>query len=357
LAEDDTLDMNYYFGSSQNGSIKEIDFDEEFWQTREQQLNRVKNRRLFGRVVWQSGVIGRIFRGNINRALFLGDVNIISTWIAATILNIRGARVYFWGHGFTGKESLMVRWIRILFYRLADAHFLYGNRARDLMVKYGFSEKKLYVVYNSLDYNSHLELRDRVDMKEEIQKLFEREGKPLLVFIGRLTAVKRIDLLIKAVAILNRDSQDFNLLIIGDGHLRKDLENLASRLLRPQIYCFYGACYDEKIIGKLLSAADLCVSPGNVGLTAIHCMSFGTPVCTHSNLDYQMPEFEAIEPGKTGFFFEQNNSDDMAEKIKTWFEKPISRDNVRQECYSVIDQKYNPYVQLETFKRGILENG
>lgn len=354
LADDDTIFMNYYYGSSQNGSIKEIDFNDRYWQAREEQLNRVKNKRLFGRVVWQSGVVSRVFRGNIDRALFLGDMNIISTWIAVIMLKIKGARTFFWGHGFTGKESRIVKWIRMLFYRLGDAHFLYGDRAKDLMLSYGFSRKILYVVYNSLDYDSHLKLRNSADIKEEIPELFKGKNKPLLVFIGRLTAVKRIDLLIKAVAILNKDIHNYNLLIIGDGELRKDLEKLASRLLRPQAYCFYGACYDEKIIGKLLSSADLCVSPGNVGLTAIHSMSFGTPVCTHNDFDYQMPEFEAIDSGKTGFFFEQNNSEDMAGKIKEWFEKPISRDTVQQECYSVIDRKYNPYVQLETFKRGIL---
>lgn len=65
---------------------------------------------------------------------------------------------------------------------------------------------------------------------------------------------------------------------------------------------FYGACYDEIKNAALIYNADLCVSPGNVGLTAMHSMVFGTPVITHNDFKWQMPEFEAIEPGKTGDF-------------------------------------------------------
>ncbi len=356
LAEDDSLNMNFYFGSSLNGSIKEIDFNDPFWKNRKQKLRRLKNRRIAGRIVWQSGVIRKIISSNISGALFLGDMNILSTWIAALLLKLRGIEVYFWGHGFTGKENLPVKWLRTLFYRLADAHFLYGNRAKDLMLEYGFSEKKLYVVFNSLDYDTHLALRNRAYIEKEIPDLFGQDEKPLLVFIGRLTPVKRLDLLIKALSKLNSESYRVNLLIIGDGEMRESLEELASQLLEPRTYRFYGACYDEEMIGKLLSSADLCVSPGNVGLTAIHSLSFGTPVCTHSNFSRQMPEFEAIESGRTGFFFRENDPDDMAEKIRDWFGKAVPRDKVRRECYSVIDRKYNPYIQLETFKLGILGN-
>ena len=57
------------------------------------------------------------------------------------------------------------------------------------------------------------------------------------------------------------------------------MENLN---LQDQIW-FYGACYDESKLGELIFNADLCVSPGNVGLTAVHSMGYGTPVITHNN--------------------------------------------------------------------------
>ena len=49
--------------------------------------------------------------------------------------------------------------------------------------------------------------------------------------------------------------------------------------------------------------SDLTVSPGNIGLTAIHSLSYGTPVCSHSNFNNQMPESEAIINFEKWFFF------------------------------------------------------
>ena len=66
---------------------------------------------------------------------------------------------------------------------------------------------------------------------------------------------------------------------------------------------FYGATYDEKELSKLIYMSDLTVSPGNIGLTAIHSLSYGTPVCSHSNFNNQMPESEAIINFENGFFF------------------------------------------------------
>ncbi|MEZ4897633.1 MAG: hypothetical protein R2806_12390 [Saprospiraceae bacterium] len=55
----------------------------------------------------------------------------------------------------------------------------------------------------------------------------------------------------------------------------------------------------------------VCVSPGNIGLTGVHSMSFGCPVISHNNFVEQMPEFEIIREGETGYFFQQNNILDL----------------------------------------------
>ena len=68
----------------------------------------------------------------------------------------------------------------------------------------------------------------------------------------------------------------------------------------------YGACYDDLTLAELFYNSHVCVSPGNVGLTAIHALSFGCPVISHGNFPYQMPEFESIIPSITGDFLQQD---------------------------------------------------
>lgn len=56
---------------------------------------------------------------------------------------------------------------------------------------------------------------------------------------------------------------------------------------------------------ELIYNADLCVAPGNIGLTAMHAMMFGCPCISHNDFSWQMPEFEAIVPYKTGNFLKE----------------------------------------------------
>lgn len=135
--------------------------------------------------------------------------------------------------------------------------------------------------------------------------------------------------------------------LVGDGPEKTTLMELA-RTNKVDVI-FWGACYDENILCKLYAASDLAVSPGKVGLTAMHSMAYGTPIITHSNFDNQGPEFEAIIPGITGDFYEENSVDNLVITIKNWFdknpEKPI--DN----CIDQIEKCYTP-----DFQRTSIEN-
>ena len=103
---------------------------------------------------------------------------------------------------------------------------------------------------------------------------------------------------------------------------------------------------------QLIYNADLCVAPGNIGLTAMHVLMFGCPAISHNNFKRQMPEFESIIPGQTGDFFEYDNVDDLARSISRWFAlKSGCREEVRRTCYKEIDDYWNPHYQLNLIKK------
>ena len=116
----------------------------------------------------------------------------------------------------------------------------------------------------------------------------------------------------------------------------------------------YGPCYDDLLLGELFYNANVCVSPGNIGLTAIHSLSFGCPIITHGNFPYQGPEFEAIRPGITGDFFQQGNIEDLARTIKKWINiSSKEREKIRERCFDEIDRKWNIHHQIEVIKEVI----
>ena len=153
---------------------------------------------------------------------------------------------------------------------------------------------------------------------------------------------------------MNRNGHTYNLVLVGDGEMKNELQIQVKKLAMDKQVWFYGACYDEQKNAELIYNADLCVSPGNVGLTAMHVMMYGCPVMTHDNFPYQMPEFEAITPGVNGDFFGYDDVKSIADCIEKWFVKmKDKREDVRKACYHEIDSNWTPKFQIEVIKKNL----
>lgn len=259
-------------------------------------------------------------------------------------------RVYFWTHGFYGKES----WAELFFwkrpfFKLPNGLFPYSDYCKTLMVNKGFNPDKIFPIHNSLDYDSQLLLRKSV-MPSGFY--FEHFGNsdPVLIIIGRLNLRKRLDLLFEAVDILRNRGESYNIVLVGDGEDKNKLQQMASEMQLIERTWFYGPCYDERQNATLLVNSDMCVVPGDIGLTAIHALMFGVPAITHNCFKYQGPEFEAIKPGFTGDFYEYGSVESLANVISNWFNTHNNREKVRTDCYGEIDSNWNPYYQLNVIR-------
>ena len=348
LLNEDRYNFNIYYSKQDLKGIKSFNPSSEYVNIRK--ISHLKNYFFGETLIWQTKVVKNLIFKNFQVAIFMGDMSVISTWIGSLICKLRNKKVYFWGHGLYGNESSLKKFIRVLFLRLADRNILYENRAKNLLIKSGFDNKTLDVIYNSLDYDNQLELFKRLEKKKNSNQLFKKKI-PIIVFIGRLTKNKKIDILIKSVEIINKNNPRVNLLLIGDGPQKKNLQVLSNKILNKSNFIFYGGLYDEKKIAELLYESSICISPGNIGLTAIHSLSYGTPVASHDNLNFQMPEAESIIDGENGFLFKQNDIIDLSNKILFWIEnKKPNKKNTRK----IIDEKYNPYFQKKIIDKIIL---
>lgn len=283
-----------------------------------------------------------------NYDIIIDDMGILcfSSWHNLILSRLRGQKVYIWTHGWYGRESFLKKIIKRLYSALSDGMLLYGNYARNLMIENGFNPKKLHVIYNSLDYEVELGIRQRLKPSDIYRDIFGN-GDPVIIYIGRLTAYKDLERLIDAVSRLYKNGPACNLMLVGDGEMRQQLEQQVKTLKLNRRVHFAGACYDEQKNAEYIYNADVCVSPGNVGLTAIHTMMFGTPVLTHDTFKYQGPEFEAIRPGLTGNFFRFRDTEDMTRAIADWLSSHTDdRETIRRNCYAEVDGKWNPHHQI-----------
>jgi len=341
---DKELKCNFFFGDNVRVSIKKLNYD-----IFKQPVKELWTVWYFNRIYKIRGVVKLIFKP-YKAYLVTGETHCLSMWIMLLLSVLTGKKIYVWTHGFYGNENVGEILLRKLLVSMAAGIFLYGNHARNLMIQHGIKPDKLYVIFNSLYYDEMLEVRKDLGVSDIYKRKFNNSN-PVLIFIGRLTKVKKLDMLITVLKELHIENKLLNLVIIGDGNERKNLECLVEELNLESSVWFYGPCYDHKITGQLIYNADVCVSPGNVGLTAIHSLSFGTPVITNDNFAYQMPEFEAVIPGLTGEFFKYDSLVDLRKKIVTWINlEPEHRQNVRLSSYRIIDEFYNPHYQIRLLK-------
>ena len=344
----ETFDCDWLFGDSM-GDVKKMDYS-----LLNGDIKETHTQRLFGGWYWQPGVISKL-GGKYTHYILLGETRALSTWLFCILSRLfyPQKKVYFWSHGWYGKETTLERLVKkILFHLPNGGIFLYGNYARELMIKEGFNPNKLYVIHNSLAYSKQLKTRKNLSNEDIYREHFGNEY-PMLLFVGRLTKVKRLDMLVRAVKMAADNDRPVNLILIGTGEQREELQKMVRDFGIEQYVWFYGASYNEEELSRLIYNADLCVAPGNVGLTAMHALVYGCPVVTHNNFKEQMPEFEAIKAGRTGDFFEQNDVDSLYRTICSWLEQHKDRDEVRKEAYKEIDSKWNPHVQLQVIRKAL----
>ena len=342
---DSVFDIDWYFGDDRQ-DIKCYD------TAVHSRCHILPVKKFVGSLYYAKGELGLLFRKDYQTFLMLNSTHNVSVWAFALCkrLFFRKKRVYYWCHGWYGKESGMEKRIKKFLLRTADGIFTYGEYARDLMIREGFNGSKIWPIHNSLDYERQIALRQSGLECAVYQEHFGNT-QPVILFIGRQTPVKRLDLLVKAMSILRQQGHSYNLVLVGDGSERESLELLVREEHLEKYVWFYGACYDEATNARLIYNADLCVAPGNIGLTAMHTMVFGTPAITHNSFEWQMPEFQAIKDGLTGTFFERDNVQSLADAIQRWTATHTDREAVRQACYLEIDSFWTPQYQIEVLKK------
>jgi glycosyltransferase involved in cell wall biosynthesis len=101
-----------------------------------------------------------------------------------------------------------------------------------------------------------------------------------VLFVGNLVAVKRLDRLLHAVALLGERRPGLRVSVVGDGVLRRELEDQAAGLGLGGLVRFEGARPFEEVVGWLRRARLVVMTSEMEGLpqAMIEAMSCGVPV-------------------------------------------------------------------------------
>jgi 1,2-diacylglycerol 3-alpha-glucosyltransferase len=164
--------------------------------------------------------------------------------------------------------------------------------------------------------------RFRPDPEQDRAEMRRRYGLDpectLFLYVGRIEAEKRLDVLLRALQQLDRE--DIQVAIAGRGAQRKELEGLAGELLVEQRVVFTGFVPDADLPG-LLSSADVFAMPSDAELQSIatlEAMAAGRPILAANAR--ALPEL--VKNGVNGYLFKHGDPEDAARAMALLADRP-----------------------------------
>lgn len=212
---------------------------------------------------WQSGLLKWLARIQPRALIVEANPRYLSNWFAVRWMHRRGGVVLGWGLGAPRSGNPLERAFRLAYLRSLDGLIAYSQRGAAQYRALGL--QNVFVAHNAAAPRPAAPPPERP----------WPPAQPLTVlFVGRLQARKRLDLLFRACAALPADLQP-RVLVVGDGPARAQFEAAAAAHY-PHVR-FLGALHGEALRPHF-AAADLFVLPGTGGLAVQQAMAHALPV-------------------------------------------------------------------------------
>ena len=213
-----------------------------------------------------------------------------------------------------GLDAMITKVIMRLTYPHADQVIAVSEGVRaDLMANFGVDGAKIRVIYNPVD-------TDRI-CERALETPSTRVPDPYIVSVGRLVPSKNFRLLIESY---RSSSINENLVIVGEGEERRELERLVSRLGLEGRVILPGHMQNPY---PIVGAARLFVSSSNLeGFpnALIEAMALGCPVvatdCDTGPMEILMGKMQArcteVTLAEYGILVPVNSADLLADAIR-----------------------------------------
>jgi len=242
---------------------------------------------------------------------------------------------YVFGNKFLYK--ILIRPCHLLVFKKADKITSISDYLKKRAEKNGV-KVPVEIVPNGVDLVNY-ELRIKNYELEDLKRsLGIKDDEYVLITTSRLVKKNAIEDAIEAMKFL---PENVKFLILGDGHLKKELKLKTENLKLEERIIFAGAV-DNKEIPKYLQIADIFVRPSlseGLGNSFLEAMVVGLPVI--ATPVGGIPDF--LSNGETGWFCGVKNPKSIAEKVKYILDEKNKDEvaRVKENAKKMVKEKYN----------------
>ena len=281
---------------------------------------------------YQSGLIPWLQHWNPDALIVEANPRYLSTRSAVRWMHKQQKPVIGWGLGSPPTDGFRKQ-RRLAFIRQFDAMIAYSQRGAGEYAALGFPRERIFVAHNSV-------ARAPISAPDRRPGTVDHFN---ILFVGRLQARKRIDLLLRACAQLESNPR---LVIAGDGPEREKLEILA-REVYPSAE-FIGARHGSEL-KPYFAEADLFVLPGTGGLAIQEAMSYGLPVIVAQGDGTQD---DLVRKGN-GWQIPVDDFGALVSTMKNALSDVARLRRMGEEAYRIVREEINIEKMVETFVRAL----
>ena len=257
---------------------------------------------------------------NVKAAVILGynDLGILRLYQRS---KRAGIKTFLWsdsnaaGDRATGlKRTLKGTIIRHVASR-TDAVLVCGSLGKAFYTSYGVPESKIIYSPYEPDYQQIRALPQSV-IDDTRAKFKLDPDRRRFVFCGRLVPIKRPDLAISAFVNIANERPDWDLLIIGDGEMRTQLDAFVPAELKDRV-TFTGFIGEQAQVSALYRLSDVLLHPCEIepwGLIINEAVAAGLAVVTTTACGAGV---ELVETGVNGFLVPPGAAEPLTQAVRT----------------------------------------
>lgn len=177
-----------------------------------------------------------------------------------------------------------------------------------------FPPEKIRVCWNGVDEKKYnLDNFEKSKISKFRENLGVKENEKMILFTGRLTWVKGIDTLVRALPMVISKIPNTKLVILGRGEMDKQIAALSHQLNLKNNVIMVNKWVSEEERLLLYASCDLVCAPSRYepfGIVPLEGMGMKKPVIVGCG-----GMREIVIEGKHGLYCDPNNSEDVGEKI------------------------------------------
>ena len=293
----------------------------------------------FQRLAW------KMMRSDYDFIVLGLELRILSNLLIWLTNFFKKSKIIWWTHGYNvhNKKKNIIFYIdrSLKTFLMKNCHriLIYNKYNLDELIQWGIDPGKIIILNNSINELPHQQALNNVSFEKiEAVRRKTREARHTLMFIGRLTPGKRIDLLLVLTQRLVAVYPDFRVFIIGDGSERSRFETDARALGLADNVFFLGTINDPVLLAPYMKLTDFSIIPGAVGLSLVHSMICGVPFVTLKDSPHG-PEVAYLRNNYNGYA--AANLDDMVNWLIDCFEHPEKIATMKNNCLAMIENEIN----------------